>query len=400
MSATSSAAGCPFQAGRDDRKSAAIAAKNTKLEPDSKLVDRFNFAREILRSPDMRQGGAGADQIPVDNPEHISFFFLDGDLHRRRRAAIANFFAPKTIVSRYHAVIHRTMDMLIEKLRATGSAELDQLSFQMAVDVVAEIVGLTNSDKTQLARRVRDVLQSTVLTRRKGRLGQILQKAISAYYVMLFFQFDLLPAIKARKIEPKEDVISYMIKEGYSKQGMIIECLSYGAAGMMTTREFIVMVAWHLFTNEALKTRYLNGSEEEQFAILEEILRLEPVAAVIYRRAAKDIAHSAGGPLHENDLFAIDIRKSNFDEAITGECPFALDPDRAKRMKVIGSYMSFGDGPHRCPGSQVALHETRIFIDRLLRVPGITLAQEPKLTWIDAIGSYELRGGLVSCDRA
>jgi len=73
----------------------------------------------------------------------------------------------------------------------------------------------------------------------------------------------------------------------------------------------------------------------------------------------------------QGEVVCVSIRDANVDEAIAGPCPFELDPDRAKRMKVVGPYMSFSDGPHRCPGAQVALHETRIFLDRMFRLPGI-----------------------------
>jgi cytochrome P450 len=63
---------------------------------------------------------------------------------------------------------------------------------------------------------------------------------------------------------------------------------------------------------------------------------------------------------------------------------------------MIGSYMSFGDGPHRCPGSQVALHESRIFLDRLFRVPGLRLKNEPNVTWNAQIQGYELHGAVVA----
>lgn len=130
-----------------------------------------------------------------------------------------------------------------------------------------------------------------------------------------------------------------------------------------------------------------------------EILRLEPVAALLLRRALNQVLASGGKTIEQGALYAIDMRAANVDEAVTGECPFAIDPDRARRMKVVGSFMSFGDGPHRCLGSQVALHETRVFVDRLMRVPGIRLARAPTMTWLDALGSYELRSALVTCDR-
>jgi cytochrome P450 len=60
--------------------------------------------------------------------------------------------------------------------------------------------------------------------------------------------------------------------------------------------------------------------------------------------------------------------------------------------------MSFGNGLHRCPGSPLALNETLHFMDRLLRVPGLKLASEPKITWVPALSTFEIGNVLVTCD--
>jgi len=398
MNATS--ATCPVHEGRDDRKSAGLAYANLAPHEGSRVIRSFPAAREILRSPKVRQAGATASEADLSKPDEISFFFLDGELHRKRRAAVAGLFAPKTIVTRHQAVMNRTMDAIVAKLQRQGSAPLDELSWQMAVDVAAEIVGLTNSDSNEnLANRVRTVLDST-LERKPGLLNKLIFTIKSMIRIGRFWKHDLKPAIEARKNEPKDDVISYMVENNYSMKGMIMECLSYGGAGMMTTREFIVMCAWHLFDKPELLERFLTGGEEDQFAILEEILRLEPVASLLHRRAAEPVEGSQGGDMAEGEVVCLSLRDVNVDEAITGPCPYEIDPDRAKRMKVVGSYLSFGDGPHRCPGAQVALHETRIFLDRLFRLPGIRLASEPEILWNPQIQGYELRGAVVACDTA
>lgn len=401
MNAT--AANCPVHAGRDDRKSARLADANLKPQDGARVIKAFGASREILRSPKMRQAGppgtAPDEQADIKNPGDVSFFFLDGEEHRKRRAAVAGLFAPKTIVTRHQAVMNRTMDEIVAKLQRQGSAQLDELSWHMAVVVAADIIGLTDSDSSEnLAQRVKAVLESS-LTHARG-LAKTLFMAKLMIRVSRFWKKDMVPAIAARRQQPKDDVISYMVKEGYSKRGMIMEALSYGGAGMMTTREFIVMSAWHLFEKPALLERFLNGDEADQFAILEEILRLEPVASLVHRRAVEPVTAAEFGAVTPGEVVAISIRDANNDEKITGACPFELDPDRAKRMKVVGPYMSFGDGPHRCPGAQVALHETRIFLERLFRLPGIRLVNEPKITWNVHIQGYELRGATVACDPA
>ena len=396
----STAPGCPVHQGRDDRKSGRLADANLKPQDGARVVGSFAASREVLRSAAVRQAGSTADSMDLSKPNDISFFFLDGDLHRKRRAAVAKLFAPKTIATRHRAVMDRTMDAIVADLQKRGSAPLDELSWTMAVAVAAEIIGLTNSDNNvNLANRVKAVLDSTA-TRKPGWLGNLIFGVKMLVRVGSFYRHDMVPAIAARRVEPKDDVISHMVKESYTKKGMIMECLSYGGAGMMTTREFIVMCAWHLFEKTALRARFLAGPEEDQLAILEEILRLEPVASMLHRRAAEDIPGDANSAMRKGDVACVSIRAANTDEAVTGACPYELDPDRARRMKVVGPYMSFGDGPHRCPGAQVALAETRLFLDRMFRLPGIRLKSEPDISWNSFIQGYELRGAVICCDPA
>jgi hypothetical protein len=39
-----------------------------------------------------------------------------------------------------------------------------------------------------------------------------------------------------------------------------------------------------------------------------------------------------------------------------------------------------------------------LFLDRLLRLPGIRLTAEPRVLWNAQIQGYELRGAVVACD--
>ncbi|MFD0477513.1 cytochrome P450 [Nonomuraea thailandensis] len=54
--------------------------------------------------------------------------------------------------------------------------------------------------------------------------------------------------------------------------------------------------------------------------------------------------------------------------------------------------MAFGDGPHKCPGSGVAILETDVFLTRLLAMEGVGMAAAPRVTFNNDIGGYEIRG--------
>jgi cytochrome P450 len=391
------AGGCPVAHG-DERKTAALASQRIRPNPGAKVVTDFRFAQHILRHPSMMQAGAGAEFVDLSNPEQVSFFFLDGELHRKKRAQVARYFHAEAIEQRYLPVMERVMNRLLADLRK-GPQQLDLMSFQMAVEVAAEVVGLTETPPDPLARRIRRNFDSMSM-RPKGPVSRMWQKALQTYRALNFFYRDVKPAIRARKRGSHDDVISHLVKEGYTDQAILLECMTYATAGMMTTREFIVAASWHLFERPEVRERFLEGNETEQLGILYEILRMEPVAGMIHRRATEDWTGPNGEVVKAGEVYAINLRGVNTDEKSVGECPFSFDDSRAKRMKTPPMWMSFAAGPHTCPGNLVAIHETRFFIDRLLRAPGVRLVTPPKIGWCDAVGGYELHGAMVACDPA
>jgi hypothetical protein len=47
----------------------------------------------------------------------------------------------------------------------------------------------------------------------------------------------------------------------------------------------------------------------------------------------------------------------------------------------------------------LALTQTRVFLDRLFRIPGIRLVRPPEITWVPPmLQMYELRNGIIACD--
>jgi cytochrome P450 len=370
----------------DDRKSAAVAqAGGGGMQ--MRVVRDFAEARGLLRNPDARQAGFLADLVNKVSLTRAPILYQHGAEHRRQRSATARFFAPRVVTTAYRALMERTSDELVGRLTTTRTADLDELGLEMAVTIAAEIVGLTDSDRAGMARRLGALV--TGMPQGGSRLATILGFARGQARSLNFFLRDVKPAIASRRRERREDVISHLLDEGYGEREILTECLTYGAAGMITTREFITMAGWHLLENHRLRARFLDGDEASRIAILEEILRLEPVVGMLFRRIDT-----------EPTIVALDVRGANADAAAVGGCPHRIDPDRTTADKVGRAGLAFGDGEHRCPGAQVALQEAAIFLDRLLRVPGIRLARTPDIGWNALIAGYELRGATLACDGA
>src|SRR5690606_4646477 len=86
----------------------------------------------------------------------------------------------------------------------------------------------------------------------------------------LYFK-DIHPAVRVRKKFPRADLISNLIELDYSPIEMLIECLMYGVAGVLTTREFICACMLHFEAAPPLRRQFVTGDPDERKAILYEI---------------------------------------------------------------------------------------------------------------------------------
>jgi cytochrome P450 len=397
---------CPHAQFRKDRKSSfpSEAGSRTSIERISQQTIRIgsiDLARQILRGNGLRQAGFMAELANrFTKASRAPVLFQEGEAHRKQRSATARFFAPKVVATRYRRLMVEQSTRLMNDLRAAGRASLDDMSTELSVAVTCEIVGLTDSARPGLAHRL-----NSFVTDRQSRdavnRATLLRLILGAYRMLRLFLCDVRPAIRSRRNARRDDIISHLIDQNYTSREILTECITYGAAGIATTRELIVMAAWHLFERADLKKRFLDGDETDRIALLEEVLRLEPVVGTLYRRVEQNLSLDDEGRevnIPAGTLLAIDVRTINADPAAAGACPHHLDPNRrTKDHKLPGSLMSFGDGPHRCPGASVALLESVIFLDHLFRVPGIRLVQTPTITSNELVESYELRGAIVAC---
>jgi cytochrome P450 len=359
-------------------------------------VHTYAAAREVLRSTQTRQRGFGADQArEAFRKMRPTVLFRDGPEHREHRRQTAKYFTPRKVHTSYRELMHRYAELELRRLRR-GPADLADLSFRLAVAVAGEVIGLTPA-RRGMARR----LERFFTERRLGsdRLAPIRRRVIQIGTVGSFYLFDVRPAIRVRRRQRRDDLISHLIDEGCTSAEILGECVTFGAAGMLTTREFIIVAAWHLFTDDRLRAAYVEGDEASRVALLQEILRLDPVVANLLRWTTAEIVVPDGaGTVTIPAGVPVDIAVSdaNLDDATVGATPARVCPGRPLPDGVGESVLSFGDGPHRCPGAHVAIQETDIFLTKLFALPGIRMVHEPTTRLRVDTQSYELKGLVVA----
>ena len=321
--------------------------------------------------------------------------YLEGAQHRGQRKAAARFFAPK-VIEDYRPMMEALSAELIAQLRTDRPVDLSRLSMQLAVQVTARVVGLTSSSSRGMARRLNTFFSGNPLESRSGPAGW-LRAARTGTATARFFWLDVKPAIRARRNRPQSDVISQLLAEGYSDLDVLTEALTYGAAGMVTTRELICVTAWHLLDDPALLARYRAGDREERQAVVQETLRLEPVVGHLYRRLQEPLTLSVHGrrqTLPAGALVDLDLRAANADPATVGAEPYGLCPGRELPRTVPPAVLSFGDGNHRCPGAALAIVESEIFLSALFESE-VVADGPPRVRWNPVSQGYDLDRFLV-----
>jgi cytochrome P450 len=362
-------------------------------------VHRFDLCRQILRSDSTRQAGFSVEKFgKAMTGMRDPILYLEGEAHHKLRSQTAKFFTPTTTQTKHLGMMQELTERLIGRLKQQGKADLSELSLELAVGVAAQVIGLTHSPLKGLAARM------GILAQHPENLNALQRSLhLSKIAVCLFNVFwrDIRPAIVSRRRNPQNDVISHILALGYQDHEILGECVTYGAAGMLTTREFISVTAWHLLERPALKARYLVAGETERHAILAEILRLEPVIASVKRRSTQSITLEVDGTtqtIPEGALLHLHIYSANADPSVVGQDPHDLCPQRPLPKGVQEPIMSFGDGHHRCPGSFLAFAETDVFLRRLLALP-IVLESKPTLSFNTTLDGYEIRNIHIRLER-
>jgi cytochrome P450 len=376
-------------------------------EPDSPRVERSGTlwrvrsaaaARQVLRERrSTTQAGFTAEWIPKGYLKHHPILISDGPQHDEQRTKVGRFFAPRVVEQRYLGLMESCAERLLPA--GPGEVQLDDLALLYTVEVTAEAVGLTDSPVPAMAGRLVSFFNQPPFDLTKPRLGRTPQQwALAARNGLLpivrFWWSDVRPAVRARRRQPREDVISHLIEQGYTDADILVECVTYGTAGMVTTREFIAMAAWHLLGNRALRERYLVAGQPERLAMLNEIIRLEPVVGHLYRRVQQPVSFTDQGERFTaapGDLIDLCIRPANADPETVGEDALELCPGRPLPAGVNEAVLSFGDGAHKCPGQPLAMLESDVLLRRLL-AREIEVVREPTIEWDDLIAGYALRG--------
>jgi cytochrome P450 len=206
---------------------------------------------------------------------------------------------------------------------------------------------------------------------------------MSAGEVMSALAEYLEPYITQRMAQPKDDLISRFVSgkvfgRGLSHDEATRLCSQALVAGLDTVASVLSFTVLFLARTPNLRQRFQNDPGLIPAAV-EEFLRRFPLVAQA-REVVEDFVHN-GTLLKKGDLIVLPTMLHGLDERCFSK-PLEIDLARPRSVNS-----TFGQGPHRCPGSFLARAELRIFLEEWIpRIKSFSVSDE---------GAVEYRSGVV-----
>ncbi len=314
---------------------------------------------------------------PADPPELAPFWHLirNGMLdreppdHTRLRRLVSKAFTPRR-VAELGPTVQRIADAVVGDLLAAGGGDLiATVAEPLPVTVIAELLGVPESDRYQLRPWSADICGMY-------ELNPSTQARRTAVTACEEFSEYLRGLARFRRTHPADDLITAMVQvqdEGdrLTEDELIGTCVLLLNAGHEATVNVTGNGWWSLFRNPA-QLAALRTDPGLLPTAVEELMRYDTPLQMFERWVLEDMTWG-GVDLAKGTEIALLFGSANHDPEVFE------DPGRLDLARADNPHISFGAGIHFCLGAPLARLELELSFGTLLRrAPRLELATEPE----------------------
>ncbi|SDI00390.1 cytochrome P450 [Alteribacillus bidgolensis] len=295
--------------------------------------------------------------------------------HKRLRFLVSKAFTPK-MAEKYRPCIVETANDLLNGVQNKMDVVSD-FAFPLASLVIAKILGVPAEDRYLFREWSIILLQTIDFTRSRKELHKGNDKIIK-----LIDYFRVL--IKKRKQNPRNDLISMLIKEEdkVSEEELLSTCILLLIAGHETTVNLISNSIFALI-NHPDQFRKLKENPSLTERAVEEFLRFESPTQMIARYASEDIEINKN-IIEKGEQVYILLGAVNRDPQKF------IAPNRLDITRKSNYHLAFGHGVHFCLGASLARMEAQMAIHTLMhRITDLQL-DAAELQWRNLMGFRSL----------
>ena len=332
----------------------------------SRLMDAWVFSRfadvdAILRdhrhfSSDPRKRVASGRRASLPNVEEPSMLFLDPPDHTRLRALVNKAFTPRAVAA-LEPHIRELMTTLLDAVDDPAAFDLmEAVAKPLPVIVIAEMLGIPPEDRAQFAvwsdQRAR-ILEPT-LSPDERETADAAMRSLDEY---------LMPIISARRVDPKDDIISALAQA--EEEG-----------DKLTEREVLIMLRLLLVAGNETTTNLIGNGvlallrHPDQLAAMREDPALIPSAVEELLRFDSPVQVDVRSVLDDCEVNGFRVRRGDNVVTLLGAANRDPDrfeaPDRLDVRRGDQNHLAFGRGIHHCLGAPLARLEGRVVLQALI----------------------------------
>jgi cytochrome P450 len=276
----------------------------------------------------------------------------DGPRHRDLRNILLKAFAPR-VLEPIVAGVRARADRLVRHAVEAGDCDFAQdVAEHIPMATIADLLGVPASDRDYLLSLTKEALSTEVA-------GRSADEALVARNELLFYFSDLAAD---RRTDPRDDVVSVLATstidgEPLTEEEIILNCYSVIIGGDETSRLSMICAVRELMEHPE-QWRRLRAGEVTVDSAVEEVLRWVSPAMHFGRRVVADV-EIGGRKLRAGDVVTLWNSSANYDEEVFTE-PGTFDLSRTPNK-----HLSFGYGPHFCPGAFLGRAEIAALLSAL-----------------------------------
>ncbi|MFF8690694.1 cytochrome P450 [Streptomyces sp. NPDC015144] len=342
-------------------------------------VTRHALARQLLVDPrlvkdldawDLWRRGEVTHEWPLIGMIDAgrSMFTVDGAEHRRLRSKTSQALTPRRLeeirpdIERFTAEL---LDALAEQAARSEDGVVDLKSVfaqPLPMRVVGMLMGVDEAEHPMLLSRYKAFF--SMLTPQEERLALLAE--LDVFYTAL---------VRERTAHPADDLTSALILadeggEPLTEEEVVGNLKAMVAAGHETTIGLVLNAVRALLTHPDQLRRVLDG-EISWENVIEETLRWDtPTTHLLMRFATEDI-QVGDVTIPRGEGVVISYRAIGRDTEQHGADADAFDCGRPAPIR----HMTFGHGPHICPGAALSRVEAQIALPALFaRFPKLRAA--------------------------
>jgi cytochrome P450 len=328
-------------------------------------VTRHEECRAILRETEAFSNASGMKAPGVEIPfEDRILGELDPPQHSAVRRVMVTALTPK-VVHAAEPFIHDTATALLDAVPASGTADLvPAFSVPLPNRVTVHLLGFPPEDADTIAKWASELMVSEFPRTNRTVRGEGFAGAFPEFAGYIDDKIQRRVDELARDEQPPDDVLTRLARlevDGESLTRRQLRALTRNliTGGLTTTSQLLGNLLYQLLSVSGLEDA-ARADESVLARAIEESLRVSPPVLFVARGCVHDTAVSET-PVHAGERVIVGTASANRDERIfdDGES-FRFDRPNADQ------HLTFGYGPHVCPGAALARTVARIGITTFL----------------------------------